>query len=66
VVVERGERAAVADEGAVADGDAAGVLEAAAEVDEDVSAQGQVPAELAVERRKDDDGVIDRPASELC
>src|SRR4051794_22442011 len=58
LVVESGQRAAVADEGAVADRDAAGVLEAAAEVDEDVSAQGEVLSELAVERWEDDDGVV--------
>ena len=52
------------DEGAVADGDAAGVLEAAAEVDEHVLAQVQVLAELAVEGREDGDRVVDRPAGE--
>jgi hypothetical protein len=65
VVVQGGQRAAVSDEGAVADGDASGVLEAAAEVDEDAVAQGEVLAELAVKWREDDDGVVDRLAGEL-
>jgi hypothetical protein len=48
-VVQGGEGGAVADESAVSDGDAAGVLEAAPEVDEDVLAEGEVLAELVVE-----------------
>src|SRR6476660_7637612 len=46
-VVERCQRGAVADEGAVPDGDSSGVLEPAADVDEDVLADVQVLAELA-------------------
>ena len=65
-MVESCQRAAVADERAVPDGDAPGVLEATPDVDEDVLAQGQVLAELAVERRKDGDRFVHRPAGEPC
>ena len=64
-VVERCQRAAVADEGAVPDGDASRVLEPAADVDEDVLADVQVLAELAVEGWKYGDGVVHRVAGEL-
>ncbi|MNW55230.1 hypothetical protein D3C74_328780 [compost metagenome] len=58
-MVQGRQGAPVPDEGPVADRDAPGVLEAAAAVEEHVLAQGQVLAELAVERREDRDRLVD-------
>jgi hypothetical protein len=55
----------VTDERPVADGDASGVLESAAHVDEDRLAEGQVPAEFAVERREDGDALVHMPSGQL-
>ena len=54
-VVQGCQGAAVADERAIPDRDASRVLEATTDVDEDILAEGQVLAELTVERRENGD-----------